>query len=689
MKRYAWTSALVAALTFPLIVLGTIVRLKGAGLACPDWPLCYGRVTPLGNVINPAPEGVKIALEVGHRYLAGAIGLAVFGLAGVAWTRFKRHDTVRWLSFGAVALLIPQALLGALTVWMKLAPITVSLHLISGNLFFASLILLTIQSFRAADSDASAAGSDDASASPRRSFRWLALGTLVVAGLQIWLGGWVSSSGAAMACSEFPTCHGSWALPTNYLEWLQMGHRAGGVTLAGVVAGLSALAYRADHLDRSVRVVAVSLSALVVAQILIGWFNVAYYVPVPTSALHTATAAAIFGCLTFVVGRLWLPASTDTASESPMETSDTTTPPSSDPDVGASPGLAAVKQTVADYIELMKPGILQLLVLTAFCTMLVAAKGLPELSLVVWTMVGTILICGSAQAINMVWDRDIDAVMERTADRPIVQGRVDPTRALIFAGVIGFVGMMVLNYFVNPLAALMGIAGHVYYAVVYTMWLKRKTPQNIVIGGGAGAFPTLIGWTAVTGSLSLTAWLIFAVIFFWTPPHFWALALYKDTEYEKAGVPMMPVARGERTTKFQMLLYTTLLIGVTALLALVGLMGIVYLASAIVLGAVFAYCCIKTAFSDGDKWPKRTFAYSIIYLGLLFGAMSVDSLSTQHFTEDRRLASIEEQAQRLREKRTLEDYRQINGQTVDEQQNGDTATSPNESQRPSRDETTD
>ncbi len=335
--------------------------------------------------------------------------------------------------------------------------------------------------------------------------------------------------------------------------------------------------------------------------------------------------------------------------------------------------VAALRQLVADYIELTKPGILQLLVLTSFCTMLVAARGIPELGLVVATVVGTTLICASAQVINMVWDQDIDAIMDRTADRPIVQGRVDPTHALIFSGVIGFAGMMILNYFANPLAALMGIAGHVYYSVVYTMWLKRETPQNIVIGGGAGAFPTLIGWTAVTGSLGWTALLIFAIVFFWTPPHFWALALYKDTEYEKAGVPMMPVSRGERTTKLQMLVYTAVLVGVSALLGLVGMMGIVYFASAIVLGAAFAYCCIKTAFNDGDYWPKRTFAFSIVYLGLLFGAMSIDSLGTHHFSEQRRLASIERQAERMRESRTLEDLRQLNDQASDENDDRRTA----------------
>jgi protoheme IX farnesyltransferase len=300
-------------------------------------------------------------------------------------------------------------------------------------------------------------------------------------------------------------------------------------------------------------------------------------------------------------------------------------------------------QTLLDYRELTKPKIVHLLVLTAFCTMLVAASGLPAIGLVAWTILGTTLVCGSAQVINMVWDRDIDAIMERTADRPIVQGRVKVIHALIFSAILGIAGTGVLAYFANPMAALMGVAGHIYYAVVYTMWLKRSTPQNIVIGGGAGAFPVLIGWAAVTGSLSVTAWLLFAVIFFWTPPHFWALALYKDIEYEKAGVPMMPVARGEETTKFQMMLYTTLLVSTSALLGLVGMMGIVYFASAILLGAGFAFVTIKTAFSEGDRWAKRTFAYSIIYLALLFGAMSVDSLSTQHFTEQRQMASLKEE----------------------------------------------
>ena len=317
---------------------------------------------------------------------------------------------------------------------------------------------------------------------------------------------------------------------------------------------------------------------------------------------------------------------------------------------------------VGQYAQLTKPGIIRLLVITMFCTMLVAQGGVPDLWLAFWAIVGTALICGSANTINMVWDQDIDSIMGRTAHRPLVTGTITPVQALVFAGSTGLIAVLILTYLVNPLAALMGICGHAFYVLIYTMWLKRRTPQNIVIGGAAGAFPPLIGWAAVTGDLSVTAWLIFGIIFLWTPPHFWALALYKDTEYGKANVPMMPVVRGRRTTKFQMLVYMLLLLGITMALALTGDVGIIYLISAVLLGAGFTYFCIRTAFETGNVWAKRTFAFSIIYLGLLFGAMSVDSIKTHHFTELHYLADLETTADRMRsEQSTAEIYERHNG----------------------------
>ncbi len=320
------------------------------------------------------------------------------------------------------------------------------------------------------------------------------------------------------------------------------------------------------------------------------------------------------------------------------------------------------------FYQLTKPGILRLLVLTTVCTMVVASQGMPDLGLMLWTLLGTTLVCGSANSINMVWDQDIDAIMNRTAHRPLVTGMLQTREALMFSGTIGLLGVLILTYFANPLAALMGICGHVFYVVIYTMWLKRSTPQNIVIGGAAGAFPPLIGWAAVTGDLSVAAWLIFALIFLWTPPHFWALALYKDVEYGKAGVPMMPVVRGHHTTIFQMLVYTMLLLGCTTLLAIMGTMGIIYLVSSVLLGAGFAYFCIKLAFAkdaeSSESWAKKTFAYSILYLALIFGAMSLDSVFTHHFSEHNYLLSIETEAKRLRTEQARNHIEELRSQNL-------------------------
>ena len=312
------------------------------------------------------------------------------------------------------------------------------------------------------------------------------------------------------------------------------------------------------------------------------------------------------------------------------------------------------------FNQLTKPGIIRLLVLTTACTMVVASRGVPELGLMVWTLLGTAMVCGSANTLNMVWDQDIDAVMNRTAHRPLVTGELTAAQALGFAALMGFGGVMILTYMATPLAALMGIAGHAFYVLIYTMILKRRTPQNIVIGGAAGAFPPLIGWAAVTGSLSVTAWLIFAVIFLWTPPHFWALALYKDVEYGKANVPMLPVVQGHHTTKFQMLVYTLLLLGCTTLLAVLGRMGLLFLVVSILSGAVFAYYCIRIAFeSDTERWARRTFAYSILYLALIFGAMGADSVWQTHYTQENHFLAIEEQARYLR---TRQDLSKLKGQ---------------------------
>jgi protoheme IX farnesyltransferase len=284
------------------------------------------------------------------------------------------------------------------------------------------------------------------------------------------------------------------------------------------------------------------------------------------------------------------------------------------------PGWAAA---VRDYLALTKPRIVLLLMVTAYCAMVVAQGGLPAPGLTVWTLLGLGLSAGGANAINMWYDRDIDRVMARTRGRPLPQGRLSPAAALRFGIACGVISLVLLAWTVGPLAAALALAGYAYYVLVYTVWLKRRTPLNIVIGGAAGSFPPLVGWAAVTGHLSVAAWLMFAIIFLWTPPHFWTLALYKQDDYRRAGIPMLPVARGGRETRRQSLLYALSLLAASVGLYFTGTVGPLYLMAALVLGGSFvAYLVALTLSPEGETlWAKRSFRFSLVYLAGLFGAM--------------------------------------------------------------------
>src|SRR3954464_2720957 len=278
-----------------------------------------------------------------------------------------------------------------------------------------------------------------------------------------------------------------------------------------------------------------------------------------------------------------------------------------------------------DYLTLTKPRIMVLLLLTGAGGMFVGAGGVPPLDLFVATMAGLALACGGASALNHVLDRDIDVHMRRTDKRPVAAGRTPPERALEFGLALSALSFVVLTGFVNVLAALLALAGNLFYVIVYTRWLKRTTPQNIVIGGAAGAVPPLGGWAAATGNLTVPALLLFAVVFFWTPPHFWALALLIRDDYAEAGVPMLPVVRGERETTKQIALYSAMLLAVTASPFFWGTLGLPYLVAALALGAIFF------AFALGlrrEATPRRAallFHFSLLYLALLFAAMAVDA----------------------------------------------------------------
>lgn len=288
-------------------------------------------------------------------------------------------------------------------------------------------------------------------------------------------------------------------------------------------------------------------------------------------------------------------------------------------------GVAGVRTVVSDYVALMKPGILTLLLFTTFCAMPVALRGLPDFSLIVITLLGGLLTAGGANVLNCYIDRDIDALMSRTKKRGTASGRISPTAALIFGIALTVSGTLLLGFLVNWLAAGLALAGNLYYVFVYTLWLKRRTPHNIVVGGAAGAIPPLVGWAAVTGTLAAPAWILFAIIFYWTPPHFWALSLLKQGEYGRVGVPMLPVVSGEDETRRQVMLYTVLLFAVTMLLVPFG-MGWIYAAAATVLGGYFLYLAFVLLKNPSKAQARRTFFYSIWYLAALFGAMVADSL---------------------------------------------------------------
>jgi protoheme IX farnesyltransferase len=277
-----------------------------------------------------------------------------------------------------------------------------------------------------------------------------------------------------------------------------------------------------------------------------------------------------------------------------------------------------------EYYELTKPKVVALIVFTALVGMFLATPGLVPWSALVFGTLGIALSAGSAAAINHLLDQRVDALMARTCQRPLPTGHLEPIRALIFALLLGGVGLTFLTVFVNPLTAFLTFSSLIGYAVIYTVYLKRATPQNIVIGGAAGAAPPVLGWTAVTGQLDPHALLLFLIIFAWTPPHFWALAIHRHKEYEKVGIPMLPVTHGVDFTRLHILLYSILLVAVTVLPFATHMSGIVYLVGALGLGIGFLYHAIRLYTTASNKQAIKTFAYSIVYLMGLFAFLLVD-----------------------------------------------------------------
>ena len=298
--------------------------------------------------------------------------------------------------------------------------------------------------------------------------------------------------------------------------------------------------------------------------------------------------------------------------------------PAADPDEAVKSG--GIVALVNDYITLTKPPIISLLLITAIGGMFLAAEGIPSLKILALVCVGGALGAGGANAINHFLDQDIDSLMSRTIKRPVASNRIPPIPALVFGIALNVGAFFVLTYWVNLISAVLTLAATLFYVLVYTGWLKRNTPQNIVIGGAAGAIPPMVGWAAVTGSVDLPAIYLFTIVFFWTPPHFWALSLMIQDDYKAAGIPMLPVVVGEERTTQNIFIYSLALVGLTLLFAFSDAVGLIYLSSAVALGAYFIFLAWKLLQDYSIRRAKHLYLYSLLYLALLFAVMLADSV---------------------------------------------------------------
>ena len=287
----------------------------------------------------------------------------------------------------------------------------------------------------------------------------------------------------------------------------------------------------------------------------------------------------------------------------------------------------SLREVAGAYVNLTKPRIILLLIVSTIPAMILAEGGLPSFWLMLATVGGGAVVAGGANAMNCYFDRDIDGMMSRTRGRPVPAGQIEPERAALFGVILGGAGFLVLEAFTNLLAAFLTLGAFGFYLVVYTLLLKRTTPLNIVIGGAAGAMPPVVGWAAVTGEVGLPALVLFAIVVFWTPPHFWALALNFSSDYERARVPMLPVVLGEKETRRQILIHSVALVAVSLLLSATGATGLIYLTAAVLLGGVFILFAVRLWRGTAARASAELFRYSILYLGLLFAAVAVDALA--------------------------------------------------------------
>ena len=407
----------------------------------------------------------------------------------------------------------------------------------------------------------------------------------------------VTITGASIHCQGFPFC-----VPDNASGWLKLTH----ILFVGVAAILVLFVFRKAWMEqRDQRILlplTTILSVMFFGQVLVGAAQLIQGFPPHLLLLHQLTTISLWVSLLLLVY-----ASGVLAIDGRIQSLNK-------------------RQRLKDFFALSKPLIVGLLLITTYGGLVIGGKAWPSFSLTFWTLIGGALAAGGSSALNQYIDRELDKNMQRTAKRPLADGRLMDAEGLAFGLGLSLISYYILACFVNGLAALLSLAGIIYYVVLYSLWLKKATVQNIVIGGGAGAIPPMVGYAAATGHLDWTAWILFAIIFMWTPPHFWALAIVRMKDYQNAGVPMLPVVRGELETRRQIFVYTIELVLVTLLLPILNLAGSVYLVSSIVLGGALLYAAWAVWKQGGNKVAWRMYKWSSTYLVFIFLAIMIDAV---------------------------------------------------------------
>jgi protoheme IX farnesyltransferase len=626
MTRLYRLAAISMILAFALIVIGGVARVAHTSSIVDDF----------AGLTTGALAVCSFAIAIGAQLLPGV------------------RMRVRSLSLLAVGLVLAQAAFGTSITGDTDRPAASALTLSLAML----LLAITFGTARLLEFDRHQPGAQRSWApsdlSADRVFAWIAgVGTIAVTVVMA-TGGAARTAASTVACGAWPGCQSGSLVPggASSSDWSNFTHRFAALA-ATIAIGALVLYGRRHQVEAQARRGAEIALLATLLQVVIGGVYVFSNGADWISALHLSASSLALVALVYALLMALRPmmsagpdlafagvsrpsiANRSTPGGMPMlrmavnagDDSITGTVTSAqatavEADALAPSGALAV---VRSYVELMKPGILTLLLVTTLCAMLAAEEGVPSLSLVLCTMIGGTLIAGGANVLNCYIDRDIDKQMHRTKKRGTATGAIPANNALIFGLSISVIAILMIGFGANWLAAGLALAGNIFYVGIYTAYLKRRTPNNIVIGGAAGAFPPLVGWAAVTGDLSIAAFIMFAIIYYWTPPHFWALALLKQGEYGRASVPMLPVVAGENETQRQIFLYTVLLTAVSLLLAPFGFSWI-YLFSAIFLCGIFLAYAAQLLIRPSKALARQTFFWSMWFLFLLFGAMVADRL---------------------------------------------------------------